>query len=821
MAVDDDRTDENINDCWENFLRSYRQDESFVYMDYLQRMPARNKKTFYLDYNHLANSNFLEEKRQNQVIFLQKYVLKNTEVARASLKRVVFNMLKEFNSDFAEDCEKVFRAEFMNSPVVKNMPDITVEDAGTFVRTAGIVQEYDGMASTAVHQVSWVCEDGHETITKTEEEPKKCVYRTPDGITCLSKDFRKDERATKTEDFIRFNLQQRSDHTQEGKDPVELEYETYGPDNVQRVTTRVKFGDYIAVDGIIKTKLTRRKTGRGSVVGDKYIEACYFEPQSESRLALQDPGVVERMRNIIDTMPEDELVDKMVNSVCPSLLISPLLRKILLLFLVGSDYKELIDNKRIRGEIQLLILGDPGTGKSDITQFVKGSRDRALYNSAGKSTSVGLVGGYERGKDGVGRIKAGVFGLARNGVVILDEFAGRTKEDYANLLEPMSDMQSVSIAKGMKYHNEVVNTSVLAIANPSTYSRYYDPDKNIVENTDIPYTILQRFDAIIIMRDIANAEEDKKKARHFFSSQLNTVSKDNSEIFSIVEMKALIQILRERYHSTVSESPEAVREIESWYDLRRKFKITINKEKGVRRVDDPDNRMDIPSADMRRLGAVMRFAQAEARLRRSDVVTAAHVKTAMEIVDLTLAEAGHHRTLGDGTKEYMKDELQRQNEMYRDRLVQQQRDIFENAVDALTWLKCPTFKLGGCGGSGMIHEAGAPDDDAGYPCEKCKGVGWINQEFYKDQLLENLGLTKSSTVKPPIPGRVFDHFWDKYRQDGAIVPFSANAWENTTPRLKREKRAYKLSAPMSDREKLRQKIEHDHVKRFGDLEKLR
>lgn len=806
--IGDNRTSANIIDTWEKFLKSYRQGQNFVYVDYLHKMPAKSSRTFFLDYNHLTE--WVDEESD----FLQKYVVYSTEEAREALKKTAFKMLKEFNENYALDAEKTFRAEFMNSPVTKNMTNITVDDAGTFIRTSGLVQEYDDKAHSEVKVVAWICQDGHLNQTRTNTEPKKCI-----NPTCLSTIFWNDSKRNREEDYIRFRLQQRSDQTFEGKDPSEMEYEIFGKDNVARVVASLKFGDYVAVDGIAKTTLTRRTSRKGNIVGDRYIEACYFEALQESRLGLLDPAIVERMREVVRTTPPEKLVEKMVRSTCSALLIPENLRRIILLFLVGSDYKDL-EGKRNRGEIQLLLVGDPGTGKSEISQFVKVVRDRVIYNSAGKSTSVGLVGGYERDREGIGRIKAGVFGLARNGVVILDEFAGRPDKDYQDLLEPLSDMQSVSIAKGMQYRNEVVNTAVLAIANPDTYSRYYDPDKNLFENTKIPSTVLQRFDAIVVMRDVANAEEDEKKARHFFSSQLRSDKKGESDIFSAVEMKALIQLRREANHSYVSESPEASEKIVTWYNSRRQFKITINKERGIMRANDPDNKMDIPSADMRRLGAVMRFSQAEARLRGLDEVTVECVEVAIQIVDLTLAEAGHHRTLDDGTKEYMKDEIAKYKETLFHRQAMAERKIVEDLIFNSSWKKCDPIGKGGCGGAGKIVYYGDPDDP-GELCATCNGEGYILQEIYKDDLLGAMKIGSSfKHDKPVLPGPVFEMVWQESIKNGTLIAHGPNSWIYNKPRLMREKGKYSV-APSSDQyQKLRADIERKNPRRKEQFENL-
>lgn len=812
-------TNARIVDLWRKFLLGYQIEHQFYYFQRLQNLQHLGLKTLYLDYDHLVDAivRFVaveDESQEDKFNHLRKMVLVEPDEARETLREAAFNILKEVNLEYAESIEKTFRAEFLHAPIEKEMTALNIDDGGKFLKTTGFVTEYDQMSSTIVHYIAWRCPYDHITQTVTPDKPKKCTTEE-----CGAQNLVVDDQKSMAEDFIRFKVQQRSDRVAGGKEPAIMEMETIGPDNVNFIKEQMKFGQYVGISGIVRMKFSRRSSGQGKSLGDPYIEASSIETLPDSYLIADDPDYGERVKFTIrhgSIEEEEEDLKKVVRSMFPSIHLpeNDILKEICLMQLVGSDPLILPDGSRIRGEIQLLVLGDPGIAKSRIAEFYRHARKRVMYNSAGKSSTVGLVGGMKMDRDGRWQIASGVFGLAGDGIVILDEFASRTEREYADLLEPMSDSQSISIAKGASYRQETVNTAVLCIANAATFSRYYDTTKNIYENTKIPPTMLQRMDAILIRKDIADPKEDEAKARHFFEMQAKAVTEKeyrrgdmanvkraDEDFYPVGYVAKWLADVRMKYHPRFTDNQKAVEMIISWYLKWRKFSITL---KDPSAKDAELGGMVIPGADMRRLASVMRFSNAHARACQRDFVEERDVEWAIKVNELTQAEAGVWKQAEDGSKRFMKDELAAHHQLMADRAARKEREIFENVIDKLSWIKCDT-----CHGSGEDPSIG---EEEVLPCGDCEARGWNPQEFTKnDAISELVEIRRPPNQRPWLPGRAFEIIWAEKEKKLEIVATDYGRFRNTTKRQARETRT--SSNKMMSADEMRKQALRDEIAR--------
>ena len=781
-------TDAALVDMWEEFLRSYKEKPrtEFYYMNKILSLPHGNRQALRINYDHLADPEVAESSYD-----LRVFTSHEPDKSRRTAREAVLRVLKELHPEYYDTVVRSFHVEFSNAPIEKEIPDLNTSDLGTLVKVTGVMIVQDERSTNIVHETVWVCKFGHKNVVHGSDRPKRCKGRAEESAIegeeeegpkelegCDSHEFIKDEKAGYTEDFIRFDIQQRSERTLEAKTPVSLQVESIGIDSVEWVKKHLQFGQNLSITGIPRTKPVKYQSGQGKSIAETYLEASTIEILPETFFEREiDPELDEIIKDTImhsvdleeNDKLEKEAKDKLTDSIVPSLYMAGqdrIIKTLILMWLVGSDPLKSPDGTRIRGEGQIFILGDPGIGKSRIAEYVRLVRPRVLYNSAGKSSSVGLVGGLNIDKDGIPRISPGVFGLAKNGVVILDEFSDRDQAYYSNLLEPLSDMQTVTIAKGSQYREFQVNTAVLAIANPSTASRYYDPTKSLFENTKIPSTILQRFDVIVIRRDVADANEDKAKARHYFESQKKAVTEEEfykqrpdkvtrkkETYYSTDYMKKWIAYVREAYHPRVSDSSEATAVIEDWYSNTRKMSITISEE-GPKSTDRESS---IPAGDMRKLGSVMRLAQMHARCMQRNYVTAEDARVACNYMDLFLAEAGLWRIGDDRQREYKKDSIAEHLRKVEDEWAELRRASFKKAIEKESFEKCYE-----CRGTGEVIEIGGQPEG----CVNCNGAGMVAVPFSKNDLI--VSIVGAGRAKIPMPQ--FNTIWKEWEKKNLIIP---------------------------------------------------
>ena len=182
-----------------------------------------------------------------------------------------------------------------------------------------------------------------------------------------------------------------------------------------------------------------------------------------------------------------------------------------MLLAVGSPQVTLPDGQTLRGDINILLVGDPGTAKSEFLKYISRLAPRALYTSGRGSTAAGLTAAVVKETNGMMMLEAGAVVLADQGIACIDEFDKMKPEDRSVLHEVM-EQQTVSVAKGGIVAMLNARTSILAAANP-VYGRY-DPYKNLYENINLPIPLLTRFDLIYVVRDVPDKEGDEKLAEH-------------------------------------------------------------------------------------------------------------------------------------------------------------------------------------------------------------------------------------------------------------------------------------------------------------------
>ena len=220
----------------------------------------------------------------------------------------------------------------------------------------------------------------------------------------------------------------------------------------------------------------------------------------------------EEEQEFLEMSRRPDLYNVFANCIAPSIYGNQDIKKAIACLLLGGSKKILPDGMKLRGDINVLLLGDPGTAKSQLLKFVEKCAPIAIYTSGKGSSAAGLTASVQR--DTNTRefyLEGGAMVLADGGVVCIDEFDKMRDEDRVAIHEAM-EQQTISIAKAGITTILNARTSVLAAANP-IFGRY-DDLKTPGENIDFQTTILSRFDMIFIVRDEHERGRDERIARH-------------------------------------------------------------------------------------------------------------------------------------------------------------------------------------------------------------------------------------------------------------------------------------------------------------------
>lgn len=386
-------------------------------------------------------------------------------------------------------------------------------------------------------------------------------------------------------------------------------------------------GNKIRVIGQVKEVPIISKIGGTSTRYDLLVEANYVEGVEETFLELEISPKEEKV--ILELSKEaNRSYQRFIDSIAPSIYGHEKIKEALLLQLMGGTQKTRSDGVVSRGDIHILLVGDPGSGKSQLLKRVNIIAPKGRYVSGKGVSGAGLTASVVRDEFLRGwSLEAGALVLANGGICLIDEMDKMTPEDRGAMHEAM-EQQSVSISKANIQATLLAKTTILAAANPKIGR--FDAYEILARQIDLPPTLLNRFDLIFPIKDIPEKEADEKMATHILNLHQNPdVKKPDipTETF-----RRYIAFARQRKSPKLTN--EALEEIKKYYLQTRG---QVSNEEGAAR--------SIPITP-RQLEAAVRLSEASARVRLSDAVTKGDAKRAVELLHFCLMEVGFDTETG-------------------------------------------------------------------------------------------------------------------------------------------------------------------------------
>src|SRR3989344_8784543 len=317
-----------------------------------------------------------------------------------------------------------------------------------------------------------------------------------------------------------------------------------------------------------------------------------------------------------------KLYETIANSIAPSIYGYELIKLALTLQLVGGVRKLKEDGTITRGDIHILLIGDPGSGKSQILQFIAKNAPKARFVSGKGSSGAGLTASVIKDEFLRGwSLEAGALVLANKGLAVVDELDKMAPEDRSALHEAL-EQQQVTISKANIQASLRAETTLLAAANPK--GSRFDPYTPIPQQIDLPPTLLNRFDLIFPIRDIPDKERDAEIAIHVLET--TQIKESYKDTITSEFLKKYISYIKQRIKPTLTK--QAINEIKNFYV-------------SLRNSNKTDNQLIKPiPISARQLEGLIRLTEASARLRLSTKATKEDAERAISLLTYCLTQVG-------------------------------------------------------------------------------------------------------------------------------------------------------------------------------------
>lgn len=594
----DQVTEGKLVDLFEDFLKTFHDVRGELkYRSVLSSLPALNNTSFDVELIDLSG-------HSPYGTDLAALVLKNPRLAMRAFSKSALRVIEIYDPDFAASNSKSIQVRIKGLFDFSSISAVGEKVVDRLISLHGIITKC-GQKVPRLVVAAYTCADGH--ISYIHAHPPDHVIGKPVNCEiegCLSKMFTFNQDKSEFITWQIAKIQENPEDLSAGELPEGFELDLFDD-----LVDQVRPGDRIILNCIPVRQEMRPPLGGVHRfhyrLFAKYIDLIAKRPE-EIEITKEEEDHIKSIASSVNAR------GRLIQSIAPSILGHELHKEALLISVIGAPSRKTNDERTIRGDIHILLAGDPSTGKSELLKYVHDSVAlRSVWSTGKGTTRAGLGAAVVPEKDKTWSLEAGAAVWADLGTLILDEL-DKMPPDHRDALHDIMEQQQTTINMAGIHATLMTRCAVIASMNP--VNGRWDPYKNLMENISLPASLVSRFDLIFIIKDEPDPSTDNLLVDHI--SSLYEVAGTNVPLPSIEQdlMKKYVAYAKK---ITPRLTKEAANRIKEYYlSMRSQCASTP----------------DMIPVTPRWLHATIRVSLAEARLLLHDRVTEDDALRAVQIM---------------------------------------------------------------------------------------------------------------------------------------------------------------------------------------------
>jgi len=605
-----------IKNRFKNFLRTYVDAKGEnLYYRLIQDMCSLNRSSFEVNFNILGSECYV------LAYFLPEAPTEVLQILDEAAKEVVLNLFPNY-----ERVTQEIHVRIYDLPLQEDIRSLRQLHLNQLIRISGVVSGITNILPQ-LHMVKFDCTKCGFILgpyfqnQEKEVNPGTCPECQSQGPFAIN------QEQTIYKNYQRLVLQESPGKVSAGRLPRSKDVILTGD-----LCDKCKPGDEIEITGVYSNQFDiSLNTKQGFPVFTTVIVANHVlrnDAKSEAeRLTDED------IKTIVALSKDPNIGERIIASIAPSVYGHDDIKRALALSLFGGVQKNPGEKHKVRGDINVLLCGDPGTAKSQFLKYVQNIAPRAVFSTGQGASAVGLTAYVARSQvTKEWTLEAGALVLADRGVCLIDEFDKMNDQDRTSIHEAM-EQQSISISKAGIVTSLQARCAVIAAANP--IGGRYDNSMTFSENVDLTEPILSRFDILCVVKDTAEPVLDESLARFVVASHMRSHPRaDQSDVENMARTEA--ELANASSLSHIEKIPQDILRKYLLY-AREKFHPKLHQmdQEKVAKVYSELRRESMTTNSVpitvRHIESMLRMAEANAKMHLREFVTEDDINMAIRV----------------------------------------------------------------------------------------------------------------------------------------------------------------------------------------------